>query len=94
MIIIKSLNYKYLSFLCKSRGVDKGSRLDAGAEFCYSIPVKFAQIAQLVEHAHGKGEVIGSIPILGSRKKRLGSFFCCCGRVLIKLPICTIMFEL
>lgn len=25
-----------------------------------------ANVAQLVEHAHGKGEVIGSIPIIGS----------------------------
>ena len=28
---------------------------------------KDANVAQLVEHAHGKGEVIGSIPIIGSR---------------------------
>ena len=25
-----------------------------------------ANVAQLVEHPHGKGEVIGSIPIIGS----------------------------
>ena len=28
-----------------------------------------AEIAQLVEHVHGKDEVIGSIPILGSSFK-------------------------
>ena len=29
----------------------------------------FAVVAQLVEHPHGKGEVIGSIPINGSKWK-------------------------
>lgn len=29
-----------------------------------------AEIAQLVEHVHGKDEVIGSIPILGSGKMK------------------------
>ncbi|MCC2631293.1 MAG: hypothetical protein K0S38_1102, partial [Candidatus Paceibacter sp.] len=28
-----------------------------------------ANVAQLVEHAHGKGEVAGSIPAIGSRRK-------------------------
>lgn len=32
------------------------------ALFCLSLAV----VAQLVEHSHGKGEVIGSIPINGS----------------------------
>jgi hypothetical protein len=27
-----------------------------------------ANVAQLVEHSHGKGEVIGSIPIIGSER--------------------------
>lgn len=27
----------------------------------------FAEIAQLVEHVHGKDEVVGSIPTLGSK---------------------------
>ena len=27
----------------------------------------FAEVAQSVEHMHGKHEVVGSIPILGSR---------------------------
>ena len=30
----------------------------------------FAHVAQLAEHMHGKHEVIGSIPIVGSAKKR------------------------
>ena len=29
-----------------------------------------AEIAQLVEHVHGKDEVVGSIPTLGSKIKR------------------------
>jgi hypothetical protein len=29
----------------------------------------FAHVAQLVEHVLGKDEVIGSIPIVGSRKR-------------------------
>ena len=29
-----------------------------------------ADVAQLVEHVHGKDEVIGSIPIIGSSFKR------------------------
>jgi hypothetical protein len=30
---------------------------------------QFAHVAQLVEHVLGKDEVIGSIPIVGSRKR-------------------------
>ena len=30
-----------------------------------------ANIAQMVEHIHGKDEVIGSIPIIGSKKKKV-----------------------
>jgi hypothetical protein len=30
---------------------------------------RFAHVAQLVEHVLGKDEVIGSIPIVGSRKR-------------------------
>ena len=34
--------------------------------FCAIIFAQNAVVAQLVEHSHGKGEVIGSIPIIGS----------------------------
>ena len=35
---------------------------------------KYAEIAQLVERIHGKDEVPGSIPGLGSSKKILGRY--------------------
>lgn len=34
-----------------------------------------ANVAQLVEHSHGKGEVIGSIPIIGSKYLFLCYYF-------------------
>ena len=34
---------------------------------CKAVSVGRADVAQLVEHSLGKGEVIGSIPIISSR---------------------------
>lgn len=34
----------------------------------YNKCMKFANVAQSVEHAHGKGEAVGSNPIVGSLK--------------------------
>lgn len=33
-----------------------------------------ANVAQLVEHPHGKGEVTGSIPVIGSRTRLFADF--------------------
>ncbi len=38
-----------------------------GEAACSIGNVSRAEIAQLVEHIHGKDEVVGSIPTLGSR---------------------------
>ena len=54
-----------------NRGVSAGSREQserAKAEVPRSPRVKFlADVAQLVEHSLGKGEVTGSIPVISSR---------------------------
>ncbi len=49
--------------------VNESERLYKNSYFCSSY---FADIAQLVEHIHGKDEVAGSIPALGSRIRDLG----------------------
>ena len=36
----------------------------------YSHAPSLAEIAQLVEHVHGKDEVVGSIPTLGSEIRK------------------------
>lgn len=38
-----------------------------GTPLSFMLQSVYANVAQMVEHSHGKGEVIGSIPIIGSR---------------------------
>ena len=45
----------------------------AGSNPVASSSFLVAHVAQLVEHPHGKGEVVGSNPIVGSIKNQLQS---------------------
>ena len=61
---------------CSSMVEPQPSKLMTWVRFPLPAPEQFgvlADVAQLVEHVLGKDEVIGSIPIVGSNRQRLGT---------------------
>ena len=49
------------------RGADVGIAVGADLKSPAVVAIELAHVAQLVEHTLGKGEVIGSTPIMGSK---------------------------